>query len=66
MKKTMEKLDSLNLLLNDLFDLRGYLEELNHAILLEDKETINEIKKCINDFDKNAMIIQLIEILEKE
>lgn len=62
----MKKLELLNLLINDLIDLKEYYEQLERAIIFENKETIENIKKSINEFNKNAMLIQLIEILEKE
>ena len=60
----MEKLESLKWLISDLLDLKEYYEQLDHAILFEDKEIIDEIKKCIKDFDSKAMIQKLKEILE--
>ena len=62
----MKKIEKIQWLISDLLDLKEYYEQLENAILFENKETINNIKKCISDFDKNAMIIQLIEILEKK
>lgn len=63
----IKKLDALNLLINDLYDLRSYYEELEHAILMkENKETIENIKKCIKDFDLKSLIVILIEIMEQE
>lgn len=62
----MKKIEKIQWLISDLLDLKEYHEQLEHALLFENKETIETIKKCISDFDKNAMIIQLIEILEKE
>lgn len=61
----MKKIEKLQWLISDLLDLKDYYEQLERAIILENKETIENIKKCINDFDKNAMIIKLIEILER-
>ena len=52
----MEKLESIKWLISDLLDLKEYYEQLDQAILFGDKETIAEIKKCIKDFDINAMI----------
>ena len=60
----MEKLESLKWLISDLLDLKEYYEQLDHAILFEDKEIIDEIKKCIKDFDAKAMIKKVKEILE--
>ena len=60
----MEKLESLKWLISDLLDLQEYYEQLEHAILFENKEIIDEIKKCIKDFDSKAMIQKLKEILE--
>ena len=60
----MEKLESLKWLISDLLDLKEYYEQLDSAILFGDKETIAEIKKCIKDFDSEAMIQKLKEILE--
>lgn len=60
----MKKIQKLKFLIEDLKDLKNCYESLNHAELIEDAERINEIKKSINDFDKNAMIKQLIEIME--
>ena len=60
----MEKLESLKWLISDLLDLKEYYEQLDSAILFEDKEIIAEIKKCIKDFDSEAMIQKLKEILE--
>ena len=60
----MEKLESLKWLISDLLDLKEYYEQLDHAILFGDKETITEIKKCIKDFDSMAMIQKLKEIME--
>lgn len=62
----MKKIEKIQLLISDLLDLKEYFENLDRAILFENNELAKYIKKCINDFDKNAMIIQLIEILEKE
>ena len=60
----MEKLESLKWLISDLLDLKEYYEQLEHAILFGDKETIAEIKKCIKDFDSKAMIQKLKELME--
>ena len=60
----MEKLESLKWVISDLLDLKEYYEQLEHAILFGDKETITEIKKCIKDFDSKSMIQKLIEIME--
>ena len=60
----MEKLESLKWLISDLSDLKEYYEQLDSAILFENKEIIDEIKKCIKDFDSKAMIQKLKEILE--
>lgn len=62
----MRKLEKIKLLISDLLDLKEDFEALEKAQFLEDNEGIENIKKSIKDFDKNAMIIQLIEILEKE
>lgn len=60
----MEKLESLKLLISDLLDLKDYYEQLECAILFESKEIIEEIKKCIKDFDSKGMIQKLKEIME--
>ena len=60
----MKKLESLKWLISDLLDLKEYYEQLDHAILFGDKETIAEIKKCIKDFDLEAMIQKLKELME--
>ena len=60
----MEKLESLKWLISDLLDLKEYYEQLDHAILFEDKETIAEIKKCIKDCESKAMIQKLKEMME--
>ena len=59
-----EKIETLNILVNDLMDLRDYLIDLDRASIYEDNETIKNIKKCINDFDLKSIIIKLIEIME--
>ena len=61
----MEKLESLKWLISDLLDLKEYYEQLEHAIVFENKETIDEIKKCIKDFNLNGMI-KIIEELKNE
>ena len=61
----MEKLESLKWLISDLLDLKEYYEQLEHAIVFENKETIDEIKKCIKDFNLNEMI-KIIEELKNE
>lgn len=60
----MEKIEKIQWLISDLLDLKEYYEQLDSAILFEDKEIIDEIKKCIKDFDSKAMIQKLKEILE--
>lgn len=62
----MKKIEKIQNLISDLLDLKEYYEQLDYAILFEGKTTIENIKQCINDFDKNGMIIRLLEILEKE
>lgn len=59
-----EKTDSLKLMASDLLDLAEYLEQLDKAILFEGKETIENIKNCINDFDLKGIIVKLLEIME--
>lgn len=59
-----EKIETLNILVNDLMDLRDYLIDLDMAPIYDDNETIKNIKKCINDFDLKSIIIKLIEIME--
>ena len=59
-----EKTELLNLIINDLMDLRNYLIDLNGALIYEGKETIENIKQCINDFDLKGIIVQLLEIME--
>ena len=59
-----EKIEILNIMVNDLTDLREYLIELDGALIYEGKETIENIKKCINDFDLKGIIVKLIEIME--
>ena len=61
----MKKIEKIKWLISDLLDLKEYYEQLEHAILFGDKETITEIKKCIKDFDLNA-IIKSIEELKNE
>lgn len=61
----MEKLESLKWLISDLLDLKEYYEQLEYAILFENKETIAEIKKCIKDFNLNGLI-KIIEELKNE
>ena len=60
----MKKIEKIQWLISDLLDLKDYYEQLENAILFGDKETINEIKKSINDFDINGMITKLKEIKE--
>ena len=59
-----EKIENLKLMASDLLDLAEYMEVLDKAILFEGKETIENIKQCINDFDLKGLIIKLIEIME--
>ena len=59
-----EKIETLNLMVNDLMDLRDYLIDLDRASIYDDNETIKNIKNCINDFDLKSIIIKLIEIME--
>ena len=58
----MKKIEKIKWLISDLLDLKEYYEQLEHAILFGDKETITEIKKCIKDFDLNAMIKSIEEL----
>ena len=58
----MKKIESIKWLISDLLDLKEYYEQLEHAILFGDKETITEIKKCIKDFDLNGMIKSIEEL----
>ena len=58
----MKKIEKIKWLISDLLDLKEYYEQLEHAILFGDKETIAEIKKCIKDFDLNAMIKSIEEL----
>lgn len=60
----MNKIEKIQWLISDLLDLKEYHEQLEHAILFENKETIENIKKCISDFDIKSMIIKLTELLE--
>lgn len=60
----MKKIEKIQWLISDLLDLKEYHEQLEYAIIFGDKETITEIKKCINDFDINGMITKLKEIKE--
>lgn len=60
----MNKIEKIQWLISDLLDLKEYHEQLEHAILFENKETIENIKKCIKDFDIKSMIIKLTELLE--
>ena len=60
----MSKIEKIQWLISDLLDLKDYYEQFENAILFGDKETINEIKKSINDFDINGMITKLKEIKE--
>ena len=59
-----EKIENLKLMASDLLDLAEYMEALDKAILFEGKETIENIKQCINDFDLKGLLIKLIEIME--
>lgn len=59
-----EKIELLNITINDLMDLRDYLIDLNGALIYDDKETIENIKNCINDFDLKGIIVKLLEIME--
>ena len=59
-----EKIENLKLMASDLLDLAEYMEQLERAILFEGKETIENIKQCINDFDLKGLMIKLIEIME--
>lgn len=59
-----EKIANLKLMASDLLDLAEYMQMLDSAILFEGKETIENIKQCINDFDLKGLIIKLIEIME--
>ena len=59
-----EKIETLNILVNDLMDLRDYLIDVDRASIYDDNETIKNIKNCINDFDLKSIIIKLIEIME--
>lgn len=59
-----EKITNLKLMASDLLDLAEYMEELDSAILFEGKETIENIKQCINDFDLKGIIVKLLEIME--
>ena len=58
----MKKIEKIKWLISDLLDLKEYYEQLEYAILFGDKETIAEIKKCIKDFDINAMIKSMEEL----
>ena len=58
----MKKIEKIKWLISDLLDLKEYYEQLEYAILFGDKETITEIKKCIKDFDLNAMIKSIEEL----
>ena len=58
----MKKIEKIKWLISDLLDLKEYYDQLEHAILFGDKETITEIKKCIKDFDLNAMIKSIEEL----
>ena len=58
----MKKIEKIKWLISDLLDLKEYYEQLEHAILFGDKETIAEIKKCIKDFDLNTMIKNIEEL----
>ena len=58
----MKKIEKIKWLISDLLDLKEYYEQLEHVILFGDKETITEIKKCIKDFDLNAMIKSIEEL----
>ena len=58
----MKKIEKIKWLISDLLDLKEYYEQLDSAILFGDKETIAEIKKCIKDFDLNAMIKSIEEL----
>ena len=59
-----EKIATLKLMASDLLDLAEYMAALDRAILFEGKETIENIKQCINDFDLKGIMIKLIEIME--
>lgn len=59
-----EKIETLNIMVNDLMDLRDYLIDVDRASIYDDNETIKNIKNCINDFDLKSIIIKLIEIME--
>ena len=59
-----EKIANLKLIASDLLDLAEYMEQLDSAILFEGKETVESIKKCINDFDLKGIIVKLLEIME--
>ena len=59
-----EKSANLKLMASDLLDLAEYMAELDSAILFEGKETIENIKQCINDFDLKGIIVKLLEIME--
>ena len=61
----MKKIEKIQWIISDLLDLKEYYEQLEHAILFENKETIAEIKKCIKDFNLNG-IIKIIEELKNE
>ena len=58
----MKKIEKIKWLISDLLDLKEYYEQLDSAVLFGDKETIAEIKKCIKDFDLNAMIKSIEEL----
>ena len=60
----MKKIEKIQWLISDLLDLKEYYEQLERAILFENKETIAEIKKCIKDFDSKNMILNMKEIFE--
>ena len=60
----MNKIEKIQWLISELVDLKEYYEQLEYAILFENKETIENIKKSINDFDINGMITKLLEIKE--
>ena len=59
-----EKSENLKLMASDLLDLAEYMEALDKAILFEGKETIENIKQCINDFDLKGLMIKLMEMME--
>ena len=60
----MEKLESLKWLISDLLDLKEYYEQLDHAILFEANENIDDINTCLKDFDSTAMIQKLKDLME--